>query len=89
MLPIVRLQPCILTQNMHHLPRGIKFAQNFTSTLLLLLLQRQIMTVWSYCLELQMQNNLEDTDENIELICSHLSKLLLWPLAKLSVFYEI
>ena len=47
------------------------------------------MTVWSYCLELQMQNNLEDTDENIELICSHLSKLLLWPLAKLSVFYEI
>ena len=47
------------------------------------------MTVWSYCLELQMQNNLEDTDENIELICSHLSKLLLWPSAILSVFYEI
>jgi hypothetical protein len=33
------------------------------------------MTVWSYCLELQMQGDLEDTDEEIELICSHLSMI--------------
>ena len=45
------------------------------------------MTVWSYCLELQMQNNLDEADDEIELICSHLSKSFsLWGRGDISKF---